>query len=381
MQTTTQQLVDGISDWMRCESPSSDPAALERMVEMMRAQAAAAGLRATVSATRAEGKHGAGPALPLLHITNRAKGDTRPGLLILGHSDTVHPIGMLADNPIRIEGDRLYGPGGYDMKAGIYLALTALSAAAKPGSTPLPVDLLIVPDEETGSHASRKHIEAFASNAKYCLVAEPARANGGRCVTARKGTGMLRLGVKGLASHAGVAHEKGRSAIREMAHQILALEAMTDYQRGVTVSVGKIEGGSATNTVPAFCKCVVDFRLPDLAAADELVGKMRALRPVGEGVSLDIDVEVNRPPMVKDAKAEALLARVQQSAKEDGFALEEAPPTGGGSDANFTSAMGVPSLDGLGADGDGAHTVTEYILVSTLEMRARFWHHLLKHLD
>ena len=149
----------------------------------------------------------------------------------------------------------------------------------------------------------------------------------------------------------------------------------------VTVSVGKVEGGTATNTVPAFCKCVVDFRLPDLQAADELVGKMRALRPVGEGVALDIDVEVNRPPMVKDAKAEALLVRVQQSAKEAGFALEEAPPTGGGSDANFTSAMGVPSLDGLGADGDGAHTVTEYILVSTLEMRARFWQHLLTHLD
>jgi len=381
MQATTQQLVDGISDWMRCESPSSDPAALARMVEMMRAQAAAAGLRASVTETYAQGKHGTGPALPLLHITNRAEDDTRQGLLILGHSDTVHPIGMLADNPIRIEGDRLYGPGGYDMKAGIYLALTALSAATAPGCTPLPVDLLIVPDEETGSHASRKHIEAFASNAKYCLVAEPARANGGRCVTARKGTGMLRLGVKGLASHAGVAHEKGRSAIREMAHQILALEAMTDYQRGVTVSVGKVEGGTATNTVPAYCKCIVDFRLPDLQAADELVGKMRALRPVGEGVSLDIDVEVNRPPMVKDAKAEALLARVQQSAKEAGFALEEAPPTGGGSDANFTSAMGVPSLDGLGADGDGAHTVTEYILVSTLEMRARFWHHLLTHLD
>ncbi len=377
MQATTQQLVDGISDWMRCESPSSDPAALERMVEMMRAQAAAAGLRATVIATSANG----GPSLPLLHITNRAEGDTRQGLLVLGHSDTVHPIGMLADNPIRIEGDRLYGPGGYDMKAGIYLALTALSAAHTPGSTPLPVDLVVVPDEEVGSHASRKHIEAFASNAKYCLVAEPARANGGRCVTARKGTGMLRLGVKGLASHAGVAHDKGRSAIREMAHQILALEAMTNYERGVTVSVGKIEGGTATNTIPAFCKCIVDFRLPDLAAADELVGKMKALRPVGDGLSLDIDVEVNRPPMVKDAKAEALLARVQQSAKQAGFDLEEAPPTGGGSDANFTSAMGVPSLDGLGADGDGAHTVTEYILVSTLETRARFWHHLLTHLD
>ena len=377
MQANTEQLVDGISDWMRCESPSHDPAALARMVEIMRAKAAAAGLTATVIEASANG----GPVLPVLHISNRAEGDTRQGLLILGHSDTVHPIGMLAVNPIRIEGDRLYGPGGYDMKAGIYLALTALAAARDPGSTPLPVDLVIVPDEETGSHASRPFIEAFARNAKYCLVAEPARADRGRCVTARKGTGMLRLGVKGLASHAGVAHDKGRSAIREMAHQILALEAMTNYERGVTVSVGTIEGGTTTNTVPAYCKCVVDFRLPDLAAADELVGKMKALRPVGEGLALDIDVEVNRPPMVKDAKAAALLVRAQQSAKEAGFDLEEAPPTGGGSDANFTSAMGVPSLDGLGADGDGAHTAVEHILVSTLETRARFWHHLLTHLD
>ncbi|MDR2330946.1 MAG: M20 family metallopeptidase, partial [Comamonas sp.] len=373
MQATTQQLVDGISEWMRCESPSNNPASIARMVEMMRAQAAAAGLRATVIETQAEGKHAPGPVLPVLHITNRAEGDTREGLLILGHADTVHPIGMLADNPIRIEGDRLYGPGGYDMKAGIYLALTALSAVATPGSTPLPVDLLIVPDEETGSHASRKHIEAFARNARYCLVAEPARANGGRCVTARKGTGMLRLGVKGLASHAGVAHDKGRSAIREMAHQVLALEAMTDYDRGITVSVGTIAGGTVTNTVPALCRCVVDFRVPDMGAAEDVLRRMRELCAVGPDVELDIDVELNRPPMVKTDAAAALLALVQGYADRAGFLLEDAPMTGGGSDANFTSAMGIPTLDGLGADGDGAHTLNEYVLVSTLEQRLKFW--------
>lgn len=379
MHTTTQELVEGISEWMRCESPSSDPASIYRMVEIMRAKAAQAGLTATVSDTQKP--DGSGPLLPLLHITNRAPGDTREGLLILGHSDTVHPIGMLHENPIRIEGDKLYGPGGYDMKAGIYLALTALSASAAPGSTSLPIDLLVVPDEEVGSHASRHHIEAFARNAKYCLVAEPARANGGRCVTARKGTGMLYLGVKGVASHAGVAHDKGRSAIREMAHQILALEAMTDYQRGVTVSVGTVEGGTATNTVPAQCRCVVDFRLPDLQAGNELVEKIKGLKPVGEGVSLAINVAVNRPPMVKDAKAQALLERVQELAQGVGFTLGEAPPTGGGSDANFTSAMGVPSLDGLGADGDGAHTVYEHILISTLETRARLWHAVITQLQ
>lgn len=344
------------------------------MVAVIQDYALDVGLKTTVTSF--------GPRVgPLLHITNRAAGDERPGLLILGHSDTVHPIGTLQDNPCRIEGDRLYGPGGYDMKAGIYLALTALRELATAGSTALPVDFLIVPDEETGSHASRPHTEAYAGGARYTLVCEPARANGGKCVTARKGTGILRLGVKGRAAHAGVQHEKGRSAIREMAHQILALEAMTDYARGVTVSVGSIEGGTATNTVPALCRCMVDFRLPDLRAADELLDKMQALKPVGLDMELDIDVEVNRPPMVKNDAVVVLLARAQESALHAGFTLEDAPMTGGASDANFTSALGVPTLDGLGADGDGAHTLHEHILVSTLEARLNFWRHLLTHLE
>lgn len=369
----TQSLVDGITSWMQCESPTSSPEGVARMVSVIQKYALEAGLQATQTPF--------GPKVgPLLHISNRAAGDERPGLLILGHSDTVHPIGTLQENPCRIEGDRLYGPGGYDMKAGIFLALTAMRDLAAGGATALPVDFLIVPDEETGSHASRAHTEAFAANALYTLVCEPARANGGKCVTARKGTGMLRLRVKGRAAHAGIQHEKGRSAIREMAHQILALEAMTDYARGVTVSVGTIEGGTTTNTVPALCRCVVDFRLPDLGAADELVNKMQALKAVGPDMELDIDVEVNRPPMVKSEAVFALLARAQESARHAGFTLEDAPMTGGGSDANFTSAMGVPTLDGLGADGDGAHTLHEHILVSTLEARLSFWRHLLSHL-
>lgn len=203
---------------MCCESPSSYPPSLWRMAEMIRAQAAAHRLRAIVTEIRASTRHGPGPALPLLHVTNRADGDHRPGLLVLGHLDTVYPIGMLSENPVRVDGDRLYGPGGYDMKAGVYLVLTALGTLSVPGSSRLPIDLLVVPDEETGSHASPSSIETFARSARCCLVAEPARANGGRCVTSRKGTGMLDLTVRGLASHAGLAHDKGRSAIREMAH-------------------------------------------------------------------------------------------------------------------------------------------------------------------
>jgi glutamate carboxypeptidase len=161
---------------------------------------------------------------------------------------------------------------------------------------------------------------------------------------------------------------------------VLALEALTDYDRGITVSVGTISGGTTTNTVPERCRCVVDFRVPDMAAADYVLRRMRALCAVGPDTELDIDVELNRPPMVKTAASTALLDKVRTYAKAAGFELNDAPMTCGGSDANFTSAMGVPTLDGLGADGDGAHTLKEHILVSTLETRVKFWHLLLQEL-
>jgi glutamate carboxypeptidase len=267
------------------------------------------------------------------------------------------------------------------MKGGVYLALTALGQLAAPGSTALPVDLLLVPDEETGSHQSRAAIERCAGHARYALVAEPARADAGKCVTARKGTGMLRLKVQGWPAHAGVNHDRGRSAIREMAHQVLVLEAMTDYARGITVSVGTIQGGTVTNTVPSQCQAMVDFRVPDMRAADDILARIRALKPVGPDVTVNIDVELNRPPMVKTAAVAELLARAKAWAAESGFTLEDAPMTGGGSDANFTAALGIPTLDGLGVDGDGAHTLHEYLLVSTLVPRLNFWRLLLKNLN
>lgn len=369
----TDQLVSDIINWVQCESPSHMPERVAAMAHLAAEKARSVGMRVEVKPLGDQ-------AGPMVIATTREPGDTRPGILILGHLDTVHPVGTLNDNPVRIDGDRLYGPGTYDMKSGIVLALAGMTGLAGKDGTRLPIDFLMVPDEETGSHASREYIEHYAKQAKYGLVCEPARPNGGKCVTARKGTGMLRLGVKGRPAHAGMQHEKGRSAIREMAHQVLALEAMTDYDRGVTVSVGTIAGGTTTNTVPALCRCVVDFRVPDMGAAQDVLRRMRELCAVGPDVELDIDVELNRPPMEKTPESAALLALVQGYAAEAGFPLEDAPMTGGGSDANFTSALGVPTLDGLGADGDGAHTLNEYILVSTLEMRARFWHLLLRDL-
>lgn len=368
-----QALAQELRTWIECESPSNDPAAVHRMAQIVVAKARGAGLKVDLSEI--------GPTkLPLIHATNRAVGDTRPGLLLLAHIDTVHPHGTLQTNPCRIEDDKLYGPGSFDMKGGTFLALTALGEFATPGSTPMPVDFLLVPDEEVGSHASREHIEAFAKRAVFTLVPEPARPNGGRCVTGRKGTGMLKLVITGRPSHAGMAHEKGRSAIREMAHQILALESMTDYSRGITVSVGTITGGTVTNTVPSHCEVMVDFRIPDEATGQEVLARMQALKPVDPDVTLNIDVELNRPAMVKSAAADKLLETLKPFAKQAGFELEEAPVSGGGSDANFTAAIGCPSIDGLGAEGDGAHTLREHVFVSTLPRRLQFWRNTLANL-
>lgn len=369
-----QSLAQELRTWIECESPSNDPAAVHRMAQIVVAKARAAGLRVTLSEI-GETK------LPMIVATNRAPGDTRTGVLLLAHIDSVHPIGTLKTNPCRIEDDKLYGPGAFDMKGGAFLALTALGEFSAPNSTKLPVDFLLVPDEEVGSHASRSYIEDFAKKARYALVPEPARPNGGRCVTGRKGTGMLKLICTGRPSHAGMAHEKGRSAIREMAHQILALEAMTDYTRGITVSVGTISGGTVTNTVPSHCEVMVDFRIPDEAAGEEIVAKIKALKPHDPDVTLTIDVELNRPPMVKSPQADKLLQTLKRYATPCGFELEEAPVSGGGSDANFTAAVGCPSIDGLGAEGDGAHTLREHVFVSALPRRLEFWRRTLANIE
>lgn len=363
-----------IERWVTLESPSHDAEALKAMAELIAADAQALGLKVERIAL-ADG------APPLLHVHNRADGDTRPGILVLAHYDTVHPVGVLKENALRQEGDRLYGPGIYDMKAGICLALTGLAQAMRDQGTRLPVDLIVSPDEEVGSHLSRAEIEDFARRTKYALVCEPARAEHGRCVTARKGTGNIFVKTRGVPSHAGVQHQKGRNAIEDMAHQVIALQAMTDYDRGITVSVGNISGGTTSNVVPEHCEVVVDFRIPDPEAGEELRRKVDALKAVVPDVQLDIQFEVNRPPMPRTPQTAALLERCQAYAKQAGFDLEEAPMTGGGSDANFTAALGLATLDGLGADGDGAHTLYEHILVSTLGSRQQFWKLALSELD
>ena len=232
-----EAMLANVHAWVEVETPSRNAQAIGRLARMIEVEAREAGLDAAMTDLGDQ-------VGPLLAVRHRRAGDERAGILVLAHLDTVHPVGTLLRNPIRIEGDRLYGPGSYDMKGGACVALEALKQASR-GTESLPIDMMFVPDEEIGSAASRDHIERAAASARYVLVCEPARAEG-RCVTARKGIGALRLEAHGCAAHAGLQHERGRDAVRKLAHQVLALEAMTDYSRGITVNIGTIRGRPRT---------------------------------------------------------------------------------------------------------------------------------------
>ncbi|HML12901.1 MAG TPA: M20 family metallopeptidase [Xanthobacteraceae bacterium] len=365
-------MIEGIRRWVENESPTSNKAAVNRMLDLIAADLD--GLPVRVD--RLGGRNGYADMLRV----GAGEADA-PGILVLSHIDTVHPIGTLAGAlPFRRDGDRLYGPGLYDMKGGAYLAFTALCAVARAGSARLPIVHLFTPDEEVGSPISREVIEAEARQARYVLVTEPAR-DGGKVVTSRKGVGRFEVTATGVPAHSGGSHRKGRSAIKEMAHQILAIEAMTDYTRGVTTSVGMISGGTAANVIPQHCHISVDLRVRDAAAGREFEQRILGLKSVDPDVKLKVTGGMNRPPFEKSAAIEALLRRAQALARDIGFELADTVMTGGGSDGNFTAALGLPTLDGLGIDGDGAHTEREHGLVSSIEPRTRLMRRLFETLE
>ena len=360
-------LLDGIRRWVEIETPTDAPQAVNLLVDVAEREYRAHGL----VTERIEGREGLGD-----HLLARTPwgGDAR-GVLVLSHLDTVHPIGMLGRLPFRVEGDRAYGPGIYDMKGGAYLAFDALCGQVSTGAeTPLPVTHLLVSDEEVGSPTSRALIEREGARAAHVLVTEPAR-DGGKIVTARKGVARFSLRIRGVPSHAGSRHADGRSAVAELAHQILALEGMTDYERGVTVNVGLVGGGTRENVVAEEAWAQIDMRVPSLEVADEMLPRVLSLRPVTEGVTLEVEGGLNRPPFEKDARVAALLAHARGVAGELGFALEDVS-TGGGSDGNFTAPLAA-TLDGLGVDGDGAHTHWEHLLVSSLVPRRQLLQRLM----
>ncbi len=360
MDMTAQEILEGLRGWVEIESQTADVDGVNRMMSKCAADYEAAG--ATVE--RIPGKEGRGDHL---RITSAWGGDG-PGILVLCHLDTVHPKGTLAkDLPFRIEGDKAYGPGIYDMKGGAYIALCAYRAiAAGPTPNGLPVRFLYVSDEETGSRTSRALIEQEAERAKYVLVTEPAR-DGGRVVTGRKGVGRYVMRTHGRPAHAGSKHQEGRNAIAELARQVVAIDGWTDYDRGITFNIGQIKGGTADNVVPEHCSATIDMRVLTVADGEALDRKLKSLKPHNPDIELIVEGGLNRPPFEKNAGIASLFAHAKGLAAEIGFELHDLS-TGGGSDGNFT-AHKVPTLDGLGVDGNGAHTLQEHLFISSLVPR------------
>jgi glutamate carboxypeptidase len=362
----SKTVLDGIRRWVEIETPTEAPAQVNRLADMV-----AEGYRdLPANIERVAGHSGCGDHL----VARSSWGQERPGILVLSHLDTVHPLGFIERLPFRIEGDSAFGPGIYDMKGGAYLAYHAFrQLCAAPERSPLGVTQLYVSDEEIGSPTSRALIETEGRKAKYVLVTEPAR-DGGKIVTGRKGVARFEIFVKGVPAHAGTRPQDGRSAIRELANIIQTLEAMNDLTRGVSVNVGVVRGGSKPNVIAEEAYAEVDMRVPSLADADEMVPKILHLKSRSQGVSVKVTGGLNRPPYEKGNAGAALYEHARTLAAEIGFELVDTS-TGGGSDGNFT-APHTATLDGLGVDGKGAHTHYEQMYISSIEPRARLLHRL-----
>jgi glutamate carboxypeptidase len=290
-------------------------------------------------------------------------------LMIVGHLDTVWPAGTLSARPFRIEDGRAYGPGIFDMKAGVTIATFALRAIKELGlTTRRRICMLMTCDEETGSVFSRPFIEDEAGRARAALVLEPP-IPGGAVKTARKGVGEFELIVRGKPAHAGNDPRAGVSAITEMAHQVLAINRLVDYARGTTLNVGVVRGGVLSNVIAAEAHATIDMRFANVEEGHRIEQAMQQLKPVLDGARLEVRGGINRPPLVRTPEIAALFAHARELAAEVGYDLHEGA-VGGGSDGNFIAALGVPVLDGLGVDGAGAHAEHEHILIDDIARRA-----------
>jgi glutamate carboxypeptidase len=289
-------------------------------------------------------------------------------VLLLGHMDTVWPLGEIERRPFRVIRSRAIGPGVFDMKGGLVVALYAVAALRELGLTPAHRLVFVFnADEEVGSRTSRPTIEAESHRSDAVLVLEPSREEA--LVTWRKGVGRFEMEIQGLASHSGAAHEQGVSAVEELAHQILRLEAMSDHGRGTTVNVGLVNGGSAVNVRPASAWAAIDLRVMTAVEGRRMTETILALQPVNPKTTLVVSGGLNRPPWESSPAGEALFKRARRVGKTLGLDLWPSG-TGGGSDGNFTAALGVPTLDGLGVVGNDAHALTEWVDLNSLPVRA-----------
>jgi len=360
------EIVSTIRELVEIESPSDNKAAADHVAEAVAQKFSQLGGKAIVHQAKDFGNH--------LQIDFAGNSTAKP-VLLLGHYDTVYPLGTLANMPYRVVDGKLTGPGALDMKSGIALMLHALAALQDwhkgkcHGGLPRPVTVLLVSDEEVGSESSRAITESLAKKAAAVLVIEPSHGSHGAVKTARKGVGDYFVKVTGKAAHAGLDFQKGVNAIVELARQIEKISSFTDLKKGLTVNVGMVSGGSRTNVVPAEASAQVDVRIARLKDAAGIDKKMRGLRACNRKCKIEISGGINRPPMERTAGVATLYAQASAIARELGWKLGEAA-VGGGSDGNFTASLGIPTLDGLGAVGDGAHAPHEHILISELPRRA-----------
>lgn len=359
LQPREREMLQTLRALVERESPSHDQAALGRLAQHLSQEFARRGGRPTLHPQPKNGPH----------LQVEFAGGTGKPLLLLGHYDTVWEVGTLGRMPWRLEGGRAWGPGVFDMKGGIAMGLYALEALAENGRLPRPVTVLLVSDEEIGSDSSRHITESVAKKASAVLVMEPAQGPEGACKTARKGVGDFTVRVHGVSAHAGLDFEKGHNAVLELARQIETIAGFTELKRGLTVSPGVVRGGKRTNVVPDLAEVLVDVRIGRAGDGARIEKKFRSLRPLDRKCRVEVEGGINRPPLERTQAVAGLYGKARAIARELGFELKEAA-VGGGSDGNFTAGLGIPTLDGLGAVGEGAHAAHESIVVAELPRRA-----------
>ncbi|MBR0656523.1 M20 family metallopeptidase [Plastoroseomonas arctica] len=356
---TSERILAELRGWVEHETPTTDARAVSALTARCAAELEAVGAAITLI----PGRGGYGD-----NLVARTPGTGKP-VLVAGHLDTVWDHGTLTSSmPFRIEGDKAHGPGIYDMKAGSFAAFHAVREILRQKTpTKRPITLLLTPDEEVGSPTSRALIEAEAQRSCAVLIPEPAGI-GGSCVTARKGVGRFVMRINGRSAHAGGNWQDGRSAVVALAQRILAIHALTDLEAGTTTNCAPIWGGTRPNVIPPEAGCEIDFRVATLEAADKLIAQIMAMATDHDGITITIEGGLNRPPMVETPAALALYDQAKILAQTHGYNLPK-QYRGGGSDGNFSAALGIPTLDGLGCTGAGAHAPFEHIIWADLAPR------------